>query len=193
MTSTSHSILDLKRWIQITYEVGQIEGEGAAEISMEMKRLRRHEARPLQKLLTKIFGKLDEARNSDLSATAQAEMLAEVYDLMPEDELRKWFGECVRNVAGFRIDGVAIETGEGLFQEADDALVLFALMNLFRLSKLSAVQGNASASASTSLLQAEAVPSSSGAISIESEAGPTPSTATVLVAVPVLSSESVEA
>jgi hypothetical protein len=189
MTGTSHSTLDLKRWIPITYKVG----DGAAEISMEMKRLRRHEARPLQKLLTKIFGKLDEVRNSDLSATAQAEMLAEVYDLMPEDELRKWFGECVRNVEGFRIDSVAIETGEGLFQEADDALVLFALMNLFRLSKLSAVQGNASASLSTSSPQSEAEGSSSVAASIESGGGPSHSIAEAIQAEPVSSSESVEA
>lgn len=182
------SVLDLKRWVPIKYTVGE-----GVEISMEMKRLRRHEARPLQKILTKVFVKLDEVQNSNLSAAAQSDMLNEIYELMPEDDLKRWFGECVRNVEGFRIDSVAIETGEGLFQEADDQLVLFTLMNLFRLSKLSAVQGNASASASTSSPQAEAALSSSGATSTESVAGPTPSTATPLLAVPVLSSESVEA
>ncbi len=187
MTSETN-ILELKRWRRVPYRISD-----TIEISMELKRLRRHEARPLQKLLTKVFSKLEDANSPDLSATAQSEILQEIYDLMPEDDLKRWFGECVRSVQGLFIDGEAVTSGAVLFEEADDQLVLFTLMNLFTLSRLSAVQGNASASLSISSPQSEAPSSSSDAGSIESAAGLEPSTATVIEAVPVSSSESVEA
>jgi hypothetical protein len=186
MTGDNSNILELKRWRRVPYRVSD-----TIEISMELKRLRRHEARPLQKLLTKVFAKLEDA--DGLSPSQKTDAIQEIYDLMPEDDLKRWFGECVRGVQGLFIDGDAVTSGAALFEEADDQCVLFTLMNLFRLSRLSAVQGNESASLSTSSPQSEARSSATDAGAIESSGGTPLLTAEVIQAVPVSSSESVEA
>lgn len=179
------AILNLKRWHKERYVVDE---EADISIGFELKRLKRHEARPLQQLLAKIFQVSEKAKEQNFSAAEQTEALQQVYELMPDTELKGWFSECVRNVEGLYIDGDAITTGNALLEEADDQLVMFLLLQLYRLSKLDTQEEKDSASPSTSSALVERGNGSSGAASIESEAGQPPSTVTEIQVVALLCS-----
>jgi hypothetical protein len=163
------SPLELKRWHRIFYR--------KTAVSFELKRLKRHENRPLQKMLTKVFAKMAEGAQDNLTPAQQVEILDEVYALMPEEELKRWFSQCVQKVEGLVIDGQSVTTGQDLLEEADDDLVLFILTQLFALSKFQVPEGNASASRSTSSPALTEESSSSAATSTGGEAGTEPSTA----------------
>lgn len=175
--SEGGGILNLKRWHRVPYQVAE-----GLSITMELKRLKRHEARPLQKLLGKLFRKSALAKNEDLTPAEKAEVLEQVYDDIPEEQLKAWFAGCVRRVEGLVIDGDPVTSGEALLDEADDQLVLHLLFKLFELSKLTDPEGKGSSSRSTSSPAELEASSSSAAQSTGGEAGPEPLDATAMPA-----------
>ncbi len=190
-------ILSIKRWEKTVWHPGDDEN---IAVHMELKRLQRNEAKALQKAVATCLEKLAEVRGNrtdeeleQLSRVEQAQMLSRTVsalDVVDESTLREWFGSWVRRVEGLDVDGNLVTTGAGLYEEADDALILFVLLNLFHLSKLKPHEIKASASPSTS--QRALAPATgdgcSRAMSTEGEAGPTPSTVTEIQAEVVSSS-----
>jgi len=169
-------ILSLKRWERVAFEAAP-----GLFVHMKLKRLKRDEAKPLSKTLLKVFEEVEKSKNDDLSMSQKATILTKAYELVPEDQLRNWFGTCVKDVEDLEIDGVPITSGPGLLEEADDRLLFWLLIQLDSLSKLTEVEGNGSASRSTLRLVGEG----SGpypAQSTEREAGAEPLTATEITA-----------
>jgi hypothetical protein len=183
------AILSIRRWERETYEVGRIEAVPAQEgrpaveavpgipIHMKLRRLKRHEAKPLARVLLVVFAEFDKAKDGNLTDTQKAAILSQAYEQIPEEQLKAWFGTCVKDVEDFEIDGEPITSGPALLEEADDRLLFWLLMKLHSLSQLSQAEGNASASRSTLRLVGEGS-GASPAQSTEREAGERPSTAT---------------
>lgn len=190
------AILDIRDWepwecevVPTTYEVlepavrvdGKIvkpavlgrELSPAINIRMELKRLKRHEARPLLKVILAAFGEADKAKDDELTSSQRAAIVAAAYEMLPEDELKRWFSDCVQNVKDFKRNGQDVTTGAALLDNADDELLVKVLMKLHSLSRLSSAEGNASASRSTLQLVA-GTNGGSPAASTEREAGTSP-------------------
>ena len=179
------SILSLKRWERVAYEVEPaldaapgFDAAPAVEIHMKLKRLKRHEAKPLARVLVACFEQFEKAKAEDLSPAQKAAILGQVYEVIPEDQLKNWFGSCVKDVEDLEIDDEKITAGADLLDNADDALLFWLLFRLHELSKLTSSESNASASRSGSLRLVAGAGGSSPAQSIGSEAGAPPSTAT---------------
>ena len=184
------SILSLKRWERAAYEVepataatAGLKAEPAVEIHMKLKRLKRHEAKPLTRVLVACFDRFEVAK-AEPSPAQKAAILTQVYELIPEEQLKGWFSTCVKEVEGLEIDGEAITTGGDLLDNADDSLLFWLLFKLNELSKLTGVQSNASASRSGSLRLVAGAGGSSPAQSTDSEAGREPSTAPAIPITP---------
>lgn len=192
------AILSLKRWERVVYEVGAIRAEEAKDgkpavagvpglpLPMKLRRLKRHEAKPLSKVLLKVFQAMEKAKAGELTDAEKAAILAEVYTVIPEDELKNWFGTCVKDVEGLEIDGEPVTTGPALLEEADDQLVFWLLMELHSLSQLSQAEGNGSASRYMLRLVGEG-DGASPAVPTEREAGTLPSTVQEIPSVPTSS------
>jgi virulence-associated protein VapD len=188
------SILSLKRWERVAYEVEPamdaapgFKATPAVEIHMKLKRLKRHEAKPLAKVLVDVMEAYEKAQVEDLSKAQKAAILAKVYEVIPEDQLKNWFASCVKDVEGLEIDDEPVTTGSDLLDNADDNLLFWLLFRLNALSKLTSAEGNASASRSGSLRLVKEGGGSSPAASTDSEAGIEASTATVIPITPASS------
>lgn len=194
------SILSLKRWERVAYEVEPaleaapgFEAEPAIEIHMKLKRLKRHEAKPLMKVLLGVMEEYEKAKAEELTRAQKAVILAQVYLVIPENELKNWFSTCVKDVEGYTIDeddGAGpkpVTTGAGLLDNADDDLLFWLLFKLNALSKLTSAEGKGSASPSTSLRLVAGADGSSPAQPTDSEAGREPSTATAIPITPASS------
>lgn len=167
------AILSLKRWERVAYEAAP-----GALIHMKLKRLKRHEAKPLARVLIACFEQYEKAGSQDLTPMQTAAALSRVYEQIPEDQLKAWFAECVKDVEGLEIDEQPVTGGADLLDNADDALLFWLLLRLQQLSRLSGGESNASASPSGSSPVVGVAAGSSPAGSIASEAGQLPSTAT---------------
>lgn len=175
----SARILELKRWEQVTYLPESKNPDGPV-VTMEMRRLRRHEKLALRKVVISVLAEIERANDKDLPPSQQATILATVYDIVPRDELRQIVVDNVRDVRGLRVDGTDITTSSGLFEEADDDLLFFVLMTLNNLAGLSRVETFRFASPSTSGVEGARLPDSpvSDATPTASADGPLPSDAT---------------
>src|SRR6266852_595695 len=109
------NILDLKSWEKVPYQA-----RPDAAITMELRRLKRHEAKPLQRVLIACFGEMEKANDAGLSNAQKAAIVSQVFDIVPEEQLRGWFEKAVRKVEGLYVDSEAVTTGLGLLDEADD-------------------------------------------------------------------------
>jgi hypothetical protein len=191
-------VFGTKEWEPFEYEIPG--GEGL-KITAEIRRPKRHEARAIAKAGIALAKKLraltvmplapsaeDEAKlppeqrmseEQKLAGTfARAEAHAAILeDVATEDQIEAWFKGHLRNVHGLEVDGKAVETGEALYNVADNNLASEMLMRLASLATLSAKEGKASASRSTSQPASTTPAGESAAKPIESEAGPSPSTA----------------
>lgn len=173
---SDQKILALKTWEPVAYRP---DDDGPA-ITMELRRMKRHEVKPLRVAFHQALEEMQRGRDQTLSAPQKAAILANVFEKVPEADLGGLFANAVRNVGGLEMDGVEVTTGVQLLEAADDNLVFFVVLALHRLSNLSSAEAFRSASLSTS---SPAEPttrgsSSEGASSTGSEASPTPSTAT---------------
>jgi len=170
-TSGAGEILALKRWSDpIVYNA--VDGH---PITFEVARLKFHEKGGLERAVALLRHRLVTAK--DRPALEQIEIAADMLGEIPAEKLRHWFGY-VRNVEGITVDGKPVD-GPGLFDEADQHLVMFVLMTLERLARLTPPEGKGFGSRSTSS-SAEQAPesSSSGATPTEDAVGTEPSTAT---------------
>jgi hypothetical protein len=165
------SILSLKRWERVEYEASP-----GVFISMKLKRLKRNEAKPLAKILVRVFEEFEKARSETLTSAQKAAIMAQAYEVIPEEQLKGLFAAFVSDVEGFEIDEERITTGPGLLDEADDDLLFWLLMRLHKLSKLTVMEGKDSSSPAGSLRLVRGSDGSfSHAQSIESEGGAKPS------------------
>ena len=176
-------ILSLKRWERVSYEAAP-----GVEIHMKLKRLRRHEAKPLTRVLVACFEQLERAKVDDITPAQKAAIISQAYDVIPEEQLKGWFSTCVKDVEGLEIDGEAVTGGADLLDNADDQFLFWLLVRLSLLSKLSSAESNASASPSGSLRLAERADGSSPAQSTGSGAGPQAKTAQATPTIPASSS-----
>lgn len=171
------AILSLKRWERVAYEVGP-----GLTIHMKIKRLKRHEAKPLARVLIAVFQEVEKARATELSTAQKAAIMAQAYELVPEEQLKAWFSSCVKDVEGFQIDDEPVTTGTALLEEADDSLLFWLLMRLHELSKLSPSEGKGSSSPSGALPPAAGTDGSSSPAQLtEREDGAGASAATALI------------
>jgi len=136
-------MLKAKRWMATSYEVG---GE---TITMEIRRLKYHEASPFNLALAKAWAALGEI-NKDTPRAEQTLALQRFYESLPLERIEAAFFEWVRNVGGIEDDEGPITTGEGLFAVADEGLVLFVCTSLRAASTLGAEEGKGSSSPSIS-------------------------------------------
>jgi hypothetical protein len=161
-------LLSLKRWELRTYE--------PTGLRMKLKRLRRSEAKPLDLAIVKVFGEMDRGR--EVSKTERAEINLEALEQISDEQRREWFDSWVKDVEGLEIDGEPVTTGLGLLEEADDTLILWVLLEISGLSKLSAAEGKDSRLLSPSQSE-QAPPSSDSPVPpIEPSDGTGPSDAT---------------
>lgn len=172
----SGKILELKRWERASYFP---DGPGGPEISMEFKRLRRHEARALRKVMVAIWGEIEKGKAAELTQTQKADIMRQIFDVVPDEELTALF-QHVRNVEGVKIDGEKVTSGAELLQEPDDSLLLWVLGTLQNLAGLTPVEGFRSGSRSTSPAETASRPDSpaSDATPTASADGQPPSDAT---------------
>lgn len=138
-------MLKAKRWLPVTYPVGD-EGEA---ITMEIRRLKYPEASPFNLSMVKAWSAMGEV-SRDAPKSEQTLAVQRFYESLPLDRIETAFRDWVRNVGGIEDDDGPITTGEGLFQVADEGLVLFVCTTLRELSTLGAEEGKGSASPSTS-------------------------------------------
>ena len=172
-----HKILALKRWERCEYRP---DGDTGGTISMELRRVKRHEVKPLRIAFAEALVELERGRDQTLTAPQKAAILANVFEKVGEQDLAQLFEENVRDVQGLSMDGEHVNTGAGLLEVANDDLVFFVIMSLNRLSNLTSAESFHFASPSTSSAEAPEAPASSSADAArtESEASPKPSTAT---------------
>jgi hypothetical protein len=170
-------IMELRRWERCSYRP---EGPDGPEIQMELKRLKRHEAKALRKLLLTVFGEIEKSQDASLTAAQKATIVAQIFEAVPEDDLRQLFTGSVRSVQNLSIDNEPITTGAQLLDEADDSVLLFVLMNLQRLASLTSTETFRSGSPRTSSAAAASQPAlpASGAMSTASVDGAPPSDVT---------------
>lgn len=182
-------ILELKRWERVSYFP---EGPDESEIRMELKRLKRVEAKSLRKVIIAAFAEVEKGGDASLTPAQKAAIMANVFEVVPEEQLQQLFADSVRNVDGLKIDDQAITRGSELLENADDGVLFFVLMNLQRLSTLSAPEAFRSGSRSTSPVETASLPASpaSDAASTGNGDGLAPSTATATPAGPLSSSGS---
>lgn len=193
-------VLEEKTWAPVTLRFNGF------EIGMEIRRQRRGEARPFQRAMAKVqktleaVGALDE-KAEGVKADAPAEdgsvvwitppvplteeeiekrqqLMAGLLDHINEEDIKHWIGRDVRNVTNFIVDDEPVETGERLYEVADEDLTRLVLMKITSRMRLGQQQVKTSASPSTS--SPESTPTTDGsspATSIEGGAGETSSTA----------------
>jgi hypothetical protein len=170
------NILELKTWEKVSYQA-----RPDAAITMELRRLKRHEAKPLMRVLIACFAESEKAGADGLTNAQRAAIVNQVFDVVPDEQMREWFAKNVRNVGGLYVDGQAITTGIELLDEADDGLILFVLLKLRDLAGLTEKEGKASSSPSRFTSLPAPSDSTSPAGSTESADGPQPSAVTVEV------------
>jgi hypothetical protein len=161
------SILSLKRWEPSTYEA-----DTGVFIRMKLKRLKRHEAKPLTKVLVSVFERAESAKGAEITAAQKAAILSTVYEVIPEDQLKSWFAECVKDIEDFTVDDVPVTTGPELLDNADDGLLFWILFRLQQLSKLSSSESKGSGSPALSPATSTPDSSVSDVKPTEREAGP---------------------
>jgi hypothetical protein len=161
------AILSRSRWERVGYEAAP-----GITIYMKLRRLKRHEAKPLQRAMLGVFRKWEEAGQQDLTPMQRAEILVGVYEVIPEEQLKGWFSSCVKDVEDFEIDGEPVTTGTALLEEADDQLLFWMLTTLSNLSKLTVTEGKVSSSPALSPATQEPTSSAGPVKSTESAAGP---------------------
>lgn len=173
----SGKILELKRWERVTYFP---EGPDGSEIRLELKRLKRVEAKALRKVVVATFAEVEKGGDANLTPSQKAAIMANVFEVVPEEQLQGLFSDSVRNVDGLKIDDTAITRGSELLEVADDNLLFFVLMNLQRLSSLTAAETFRSGSRSGSPAETASLPESPGsdAATTGNGDGRAPSTAT---------------
>lgn len=184
----SGRILELKRWERVSYFP---EGPDGPEIRMDLKRLKRVEAKALRKVVIATFAEVEKGSAADLTSSQKASIMSNVFEVVPEEQLHALFSGCVRNVEGLVIDGQAISRGSDLLEEADDNVLFFVLMNLQRLASLSAPETFRSGSRSGSPAETASLPGEheSAVTSTGNGDGTVPSTAEWTPPEPSLSSE----
>ncbi len=138
-------MLKAKRWLPVTYQVG----DSGEAITMEIRRLRYPESSPFNLSLAKAWAAFGNT-TKESSRADQALAQQRFYESLPLDKVEEAFRDWVRNVGGIEDDDGEITTGERLYEVADENLVLFVLSAIRANSTLSAEEGKASASPSTS-------------------------------------------
>ncbi len=154
------------------------------EFSARLKRPRFDESAALKEVLAGAYaavGALHDLSASDAAKTSPAEqagLVRQIFEALKPELVAKVFRECVSDVQGVQEaqddDGepVAVTTGEGLLELADEGLVVGILTRLQGLTMLSAREGKASASPSTSTPEGVTGAGDSGAPSTDAGAGP---------------------
>ena len=167
-----------KKVNRVEYEAG-----GGEKIVLELGLPTREQGRPLQRHLIRFAQEMEDALHKaggdadKITVYQQAELLDKIFEAVGEDTIKGWFsGLVMRVVSGLKIDDEPVETGAQLYEYADDAIVLFVLKELAKLSRIQPSTGKGSASLSTSSAEAGMTDGASPAPSTEREAGPTPST-----------------
>lgn len=167
-------MLNVKRWEPVEYVVDAETGE---KVTFEVKRLQYFEAEPFKIILAAAFAAIEKASSvPEADTQVYIEALRSTYRELPREQVEAAFRDFVRNVQGLQVDGVAVVTGEGLFEVSDEKLVFFVLGSLHRRARLSVKEGKASSSQPTSASETTAS-SASPAPSIASEGGAASSTA----------------
>lgn len=154
------------------------------EFSARLKRPRFDESAALKEVLAGAYaavGALHDLSASDAAKTSPAEqagLVRQIFEALKPELVAKVFRECVSDVQGVQEaqdeDGepVAVTTGEGLLELADEGLVVGILTRLQGLTMLSAREGKASASPSTSTPEGVTGAGDSVAPSTDAGAGP---------------------
>ena len=163
-------MLNLSRYKVVTHK--------PTGITLKLERLKRDEARPLARALITVFEAFEKLKpGEELPPFERARLRVEVFSQVRPEDLERWFATYVSDVQGLTMDGQAITTGAELLPVIDDDTLLWVLVNLSVLSKLSPSEGNASASRLPSPPPTQEASSGSPAPSTEREAGAVPSDA----------------
>lgn len=163
-------MLNLSRHKVITHE--------PTGISLKIERLKRDEARPLARALIRVFEELEKLKpGQELTALQKAAIRVEVFSQVSQEDLDRWFTNHVSDVKNVEMDGKAITTGTELLPVIDDDTLLWVLVNLSVLSRLSPSEGNGSASRLPSPRPMQEPSTDSPALSTEREASTGPSDA----------------
>lgn len=189
-------ITDLRRWERVTYHAKSAaeDGEVPVQISMELRRLKRHEAKVLHKALVGVFKTMEAAGAEELTPTQKMELLTDLYEKVGDEQLRQWFETWVRDVRDLSVDGKAVTTGVDLFTEvADDNLISFVLLQVSALARLTPSEKKGSGSPSISSPELGSGSSDSPATSTGPAGTPESSTAPETLPEQTLSSVLVEA
>lgn len=200
----SENVMSRTRWVPWSYSMGE------ATLTCELKRQNALEGAAFKSNLADAFAVIRDFITVQLEAAmlgrpatgatsdevaAHNEKASGLYARAMKEEarffaalnpvlVRQVFTDCVRNVAGLEIDFLPITTGAALCEAADQALLQAVLLELRRLTDLSAKEAKSSGSPSTSDSGVSEPPSTdSPAPSTEPEVLPTLSTATESLAV----------
>lgn len=168
-------MLKVKIWNRFEVKVA---GE---RLTMEVKRLRYHEAVPLMLALSEAFearGSLGPESTSDEKLNATRRFM----EKLPEDTVGRVFRDYIRNVQGLETEEGPATTGEALYAVADGDCLLDVLLEVQRLAFLGSKEADFLSSRSTPPSTPAPDPSVSDAGSTASEDGQQPSTATPIPA-----------
>lgn len=180
----SENIMSRKRWVPWSYKLDE------TTVTAELKRMDALEAADFKSNLAEAFAavhdlfnlRLEMATNSENTSTeVQMGYVARIqkvdsafFKALDRATVTKALTECVRDVRGFEVEG---ETVSGVSFLSDPELLRAVLIELRRLTELSATEGKASSSPSTSDSVASEPPSTaSPAPSTEPEDSTLPST-----------------
>lgn len=175
-------------------EIAAAKSRAVVPITFEVKRLNRKQAQIHQRTFAAALkAEVEKLRAADVDPGGQAEGETEgaamvrslharanmevagidFYETIGEDYIRQCFEQFTRNWTGVKLDGMPVTEGALIADIADNALVRFVLTEINRASRLTVMEGNASASPSGSAQAAgiATADSISTAPSIESAAG----------------------
>lgn len=153
-------ILNTLRWFPEAYRLSD-DPDGYV-ITMQLKRLRYHEANRLMVVNMKAFGALNSGEpppsedqqlsiaEKMLAVSRQAEAAERFCEAIPTDFMTWVWRDCVRSVGGIADEDGPVTTGERLAELADQRMVLWLLIRLQSHAALTSHEGKASSSPSTS-------------------------------------------